>query len=105
MLSQSSQLFHAEQWNIYEVFHSNCLLLSLSGKSQTKLLILEQNTQDYLCKSVNYAEKMVLLAIQVTKSPLGEVFFSQWGSLRYASNAAFICLMVMTREPLLRGKA
>ena len=31
----------------------------------------------------------------IQKSPLGEVFFLKWGSLRYATNAAFICLMVI----------
>jgi len=27
-----------------------------------------------------------------TRSPKGQLFYSQWGSLRYASNAVFICL-------------
>ena len=31
---------------------------------------------------------------QVPKSPKGEAFFAQWGSLRYAANAAYICLLV-----------
>ena len=31
---------------------------------------------------------------QAPRSPLGEVFLSQWGSLRYAANAAYICLLV-----------
>merc|ERR1711923_513186 len=26
------------------------------------------------------------------RSPKGQLFYSQWGSLRYASNAVFICL-------------
>ena len=30
----------------------------------------------------------------VQKSPKGQLYFFQWGSLRYASNAAFICLQV-----------
>jgi hypothetical protein len=29
-----------------------------------------------------------------TRSPLGEAFFSQWGSLRYAANAGYLCLLV-----------
>ena len=29
-----------------------------------------------------------------TRSPQGMLFYYQWGSLRYASNAAFICLKV-----------
>ena len=29
-----------------------------------------------------------------TRSPNGMLFYYQWGSLRYASNAAFICLKV-----------
>ena len=28
------------------------------------------------------------------RSPKGMLFYYQWGSLRYASNAAFICLQV-----------
>jgi len=27
-----------------------------------------------------------------TRSPQGQLFYAQWGSLRYASNAVFICL-------------
>ena len=30
-----------------------------------------------------------------TRSPNGMLFYYQWGSLRYASNAAFICLKVL----------
>ena len=29
------------------------------------------------------------------KTPKGLLFISQWGSLRYASNAAYICLQVL----------
>lgn len=31
---------------------------------------------------------------QQTRSPQGQLFYSQWGSLRYASNAVFACLQV-----------
>ena len=30
-----------------------------------------------------------------TRSPQGQLFYAQWGSLRYASNAVFICLQVL----------
>ena len=33
----------------------------------------------------------------VVKSPLGEVFLGEWGSLRSAANAAWICLLVSVR--------
>ena len=32
-----------------------------------------------------------------TRSPNGMLFYYQWGSLRYASNAAFICLKVLLK--------
>jgi endoglucanase len=32
--------------------------------------------------------------MSTTRSPLGEAFFSQWGSLRYAASAGYICLLV-----------
>ena len=31
------------------------------------------------------------------RSPKGMLFYYQWGSLRYASNAAFVCLQVIKR--------
>jgi len=36
-------------------------------------------------------------AIFQEKSPGGMLYYAEWGSLRYASNAAFICLQV-TKE-------
>ena len=35
-----------------------------------------------------------------TKSPGGEIHYMRWGSLRYASNAAFVCLQVRTNGKL-----
>ena len=74
-------------------FSGNTDVLSWDSKVAGIKILLAQITgqSSYLTDVQNLCDYFIN---QVPKSPLGEVFFSQWGSLRYASNAAFICLMV-----------
>lgn len=77
-------------------FSSNQDVLSWDSKIAGIKILLAQITgqASYLTDVQNLCDYFIN---SVQKSPLGEVFFSQWGSLRYASNAAFICLMVKHR--------
>ncbi len=39
----------------------------------------------------------------VPRSPLGQAFFGEWGSLRYAANVAFICMEVILDSRMREG--
>lgn len=52
------------------------------------------NDQKYINGPSGFCEKVVDPSQSPFFTPKGLVFISQWGSLRYAGNAAFACLLV-----------
>jgi endoglucanase len=74
-------------------FSGNTDVLSWDSKIAGIKVLLAQITgqASYLTDVQNLCNNFIN---QVPKSPLGEAFFSQWGSLRYAASGGFICLMV-----------
>ena len=73
-------------------FSGNTNVLSWDSKvAGIKVLIAQLTGQaSYIQDVANLCNSHMA----TTRSPLGEAFFSQWGSLRYAANAGYICLLV-----------
>ncbi len=69
-------------------------VLSWDNKAGAVKVLLAQLTGDsgYLNDVIKTCDH---LANEVKKSPKGETFIDQWGSLRHTSNAAFVCLQVI----------
>ena len=66
----------------------NFFKLQVAG---VKILLAQlTNEKEYLDDVVTLCDAFV----NSPKSPLGQAFFLQWGSLRYSANGAFICLAV-----------
>jgi endoglucanase len=73
-------------------FSGNTDVLSWDSKAAGIKVLIAQ-----LTGQASYIQDVANLCnshMSAPKSPKGEAFFSQWGSLRYAANAAYICLLV-----------
>ena len=68
-------------------------VLSWDNKAGAVKVMLAQLTgeSNYLNDVIKMCDYVIN---EVRKSPNGETFFDQWGSLRHTSNAAFVCLQV-----------
>ena len=80
-------------------FSGNTDVLSWDSKIAGIKILLAQITgqASYLQDVQNLCSYFIT---QAPRSPLGEVFLSQWGSLRYAANAAYICLLVCYHQSI-----
>ena len=70
------------------------LLYELTGKSKLVLPGRELFQKIFSLRYKDDIEQFCDAALAVQKSPGGQTFRAQWGSNRYASNFAFICLGV-----------
>ncbi len=82
-------------------FSGNTDVLSWDSKIAGIKILLAQITgqASYLQDVQNLCN---FFTTQAPRSPLGEVFLSQWGSLRYASSAAYICLLVSNYQNMFK---
>ena len=60
-------------------------------KAGIKVLLAEATGSS---DDLNALQSQCQTFVDTQTSPLGRSHFDQWGSLRYSSNAAFICLQV-----------
>ena len=88
---QSNYLNKAVEY--YNKIKSRGEVFSWDDKSMGVYALLAQltNKQEYKQKLNNFCDWM---RNNQKKSPKGQLYFQEWGSLRYSANAAFICLRV-----------
>ena len=71
-------------------------VFSWDDKKPAVHVLMAELTGDTVYKDsiVAYCDKAINDEWSPEKSPGGMLWYSQWGSLRYASNTAFLCLQV-----------
>ena len=88
-----SYLTYATNGYSSQGYSSDTEVLSWDDKGAGIKILLAQLTgkASYLTDVQNLCN---YFTTKVKRSPKGQAFFYDWGSLRYTANAAFICLMV-----------
>ena len=84
--------------SLYNSFSTRGEVFSWEDKSQGAFVLLAKITGEdkYKNNVKNFCENV---RNSQTTSPKGEKYFYEWGSLRYAANAALICLQVFLGNP------
>ena len=88
----SSYLTKAQKYyNDFDLQYIN-EVFSWDDKVAGAKILLAQATRN--TKDMNTVKELCQTYLDQVRSPKGRSHFMQWGSNRYASNAAFICLQV-----------